>query len=151
MERAGSANRLMRCPTCGISLGCVKSADIDGDGDLDLFAGGRIVPGKYPMPVQSAILINDGKGKFIDGTNNVCPALSQPGMVTDAAWVDINKDGKQDLVVVGEWMPVKVFINSNGKLIDAIETIHSFCFVGMVEQNFAEDFDDDGDMDLMHG
>ena len=101
------------------SKGCVKAADIDGDGDMDLFVGGRVVPGKYPTAPRSYILINDGKGIFTDATSNVCAALQQPGMVTDAVWTDLNNDKQPDLIVVGEWMPIKVFINQKGKLTDA--------------------------------
>ena len=68
------------------SKGCVKAADIDGDGDMDLFVGGRVVPGKYPTAPRSYILINDGKGIFTDATSTICAALQQPGMVTDAVF-----------------------------------------------------------------
>ena len=87
-------------------------------GIMDLFVGGRVVPGKYPLAPQSKILLNDGKGNFTDATDEVCPALNNIGMVTDALWIDLNGDHKKDLIVVGEWMPIKVFINQKGKLID---------------------------------
>ena len=74
------------------SKGCVKAADIDGDGDMDLFVGGRVVPGKYPTAPRSYILINDGKGIFTDATSTICAALQQAGMVTDAVFTDLNND-----------------------------------------------------------
>ncbi|MFI5135769.1 MAG: VCBS repeat-containing protein, partial [Chitinophagales bacterium] len=97
---------------------CVRAADIDGDGDLDLFVGGRVVPGQYPEAPQSFILLNDGKGNFRDATDEVAPSLEHIGMVTDALWLDVNKDHQPDLIVVGEWMGVKFFINHNGHLVD---------------------------------
>jgi hypothetical protein len=132
------------------SKGCVKAADIDGDGDLDLFVGGRVVPAKYPTAPRSYILINDGKGNFKDETASVCAALQQPGMVTDALWVDLNNDKQPDLIVVGEWMPIKVFINQKGKLIDASSYIH-FASSGWWNKIYAADMDNDGDTDLIIG
>ena len=83
---------------------------------IDLFIGGRVIPGRYPETPRSFILINDGKGRFTDQTAAVCPELQKAGMITDAAWIDINNDKKNDLIVVGEWMPVSIYINNNGKL-----------------------------------
>ena len=91
-------------------------ADIDHDGDMDLFVGGRVIAGSYGETPLSYILVNDGSGKFSIQTGKICPGLDKAGMVTDAAWTDINHDGWMDLVVVGEWMPVSVFINRKGHL-----------------------------------
>lgn len=138
------------------SKGCVKAVDIDSDGDLDLFVGGRIVPRKYPVAPNSYILINEGKGngsspRFTDNTQKICPSLSQIGMVTDAVWMDLNNDKQQDLIVVGEWMPIKVFINSKGKLADkSAEFIH-FASTGWWNKINATDMDGDGDLDLIIG
>ena len=99
-------------PDLLLNASCAVAADIDGDGALDLFIGGRVVPGKYPLSPGSKLLHNDGKGHFTDETALVAPALDSLGMVTDAVWIDLNKDKKPDLVIVGEWMPVKVFINA---------------------------------------
>ncbi len=133
------------------SKGCVKAADIDGDGDLDLFVGGRVVPGKYPTAPESFILLNDGKGKFTDGTATVCKELQHIGMVADALWIDLNNDMQPDLVVVGEWMPIKVFINQNGKLIDKSSTYIPFASSGWWNRIYADDMDGDGDVDLIVG
>lgn len=133
------------------SKGCVKAADIDGDGDIDLFVGGRVVAGKYPTAPHSYILLNDGKGTFTDATINVCSALQQPGMVTDALFTDLNNDKQPDLIVVGEWMPVKVFINQKGKLTDASSTYIHFASTGWWNKINAADMDGDGDMDLIIG
>ena len=138
-------------PSMLASKGCVKAADIDGDGDLDLFVGGRVVPGKYPTAPRSYILLNDGKGTFTDVTQNNCAALVQPGMVTDALWMDINNDKQPDLIVVGEWMPVKVFINAKGILTDASSTYIHFASTGWWNRISAADMDCDGDADLVIG
>jgi len=100
------------------SKGCVKAADINGDGYPDLFVGGRVVPGRYPEAPESYILVNDGKGHFVNQTQQWAPQLQHIGMITDAAWVDMNGDHKPDLVLVGEWMPVTILINHNGRLIN---------------------------------
>ena len=138
-------------PQILVSAGCVKAADIDGDGDVDLFVGGRIIPGKYPLAPRSYILINDGKGVFTDATSTVCPAVERAGMVTDAVWTDLNKDGSADLIVVGEWMPIKVFTNQKGKLIDASANYIHFSSSGWWNRIYAADMDNDGDTDIIIG
>ncbi|MDN3657312.1 VCBS repeat-containing protein [Ferruginibacter paludis] len=138
-------------PALLASKGCVKAADIDGDGDQDLFVGGRVVPGKYPTSPRSYILLNDGKGNFTDATQQVCAALQYTGMVTDALWMDLNNDHQPDLVVVGEWMPVKVFTNLKGVLSEASAKYIHFKSTGWWNRIDAEDMDGDGDADLVIG
>lgn len=91
-------------------------ADFDKDGDQDIFVGGRCVAGRYGEIPDSYLLINDGKGKFSVADHNMAPGLQKTGMVTGAAWSDIDHDGWQDLLIVGEWMPVTIFKNLGGKL-----------------------------------
>ncbi len=105
-------------PAMRVSKSCVATQDINGDGYIDLFVGGRVIPGRYPETPRSYVLINDGKGNFSDQTEKVSAALSHLGMVTDAKWIDLDGDKKNELVVAGEWMPVTVFANQNGKLVD---------------------------------
>src|SRR4030095_16058202 len=100
---------------------------------------------------RSYLLINDGKGVFTDATADVCADLQQPGMITDAAWVDVNKDGQQDLVVIGEWMPIKVFINKKGKIVDSSSSYIHFSSSGWWNRINATDMDGDGDVDLVIG
>jgi hypothetical protein len=97
---------------------CVVPGDFDGDGDIDLFVGSRVVAGKYGTTPRSHLLQNDGKGRFADVTDEVAPGLGDAGMVTSAAWVSRPGAKTLDLVVVGEWMPVRVFRQENGKLVD---------------------------------
>lgn len=102
-------------PEITTSSSCVVSADIDGDGDADLFVGGRVKIGQYPFSPRSYILLNEG-GKFSDATRTWSPDLVEPGMVSSAAWDDINNDGKVDLIIAGEWLPIRVFINTGKEL-----------------------------------
>jgi hypothetical protein len=131
---------------------CVKAADFDNDGDLDLFVGGRVLPGSYPKPVSSFIYRNDsrnGKIKFTDVTDEVAPALKNIGLVTDAIWTDVDNDGKLDLIVVGEWMPITVFKNENGKFVPLQTSLSSE--MGWWNSITAADLDNDGDMDYIVG
>ncbi len=138
-------------PAFRISSSCVKSVDFDNDGDLDFFVGGRVIPGSYPLAPESKLLTNDGKGNFTDATNVLAPGLKSAGMVTDAVWVDLNKDKMEDLILVGEWMPIKVFINSGNKLKDQSSSYINFASKGFWNRIYADDIDGDGDKDLVIG
>ena len=90
------------------------AADYDGNGTQDVFVGGRVVAGRYGAVPRSMLLQNDGRGHFVDVTDRLAPGLSHVGMVTDALWRDVDGDGRLDLVVVGEWMPITIFHNEGG-------------------------------------
>ena len=92
----------------------VVAADYDGDGAIDLFVGGRVVPWQYGRDPTSMLLKNDGRGHFTDVTAKLAPELQHVGMVTDAVWRDVDGDGRLDLIVVGEWMPITIFRNMGG-------------------------------------
>ena len=127
---------------------CVKACDFDRDGDLDLFVGGRVVPTQYPLPAQSFILQNNGKGQFTDITEIVSPGLAKPGMVTTALWSDFDDDGWPDLIVTGEFMPVVFFKNGKGK---SLVPTASGTQTGFYFSLAAGDFDRDGDTDYLAG
>lgn len=99
-------------PPTEISGSRAVAADYDGDGHIDVFVGGRSIPGRYGIDPQSMLLRNDGRGHFVDVTDQVAPGLARAGMVTDAAWKDIDGDGRLDLVLVGDWMPITIFRNT---------------------------------------
>jgi hypothetical protein len=94
----------------------VCAADFDKDGDIDIFVGGRANANIYGMPPQSYLLRNDGKGNFSIVTNELAKGLSNIGMITDAAWADVDHDGWPDLLLAGEWLPPILFINNHGRL-----------------------------------
>lgn len=137
-------------PTEFTNGSCVRAADFDADGDLDLFVGGRVVSGGYPLAPESFILRNDG-GKFINVTESYCPEVQKIGMVTDALWSDFDNDGKMDLVLAGEWMPV-TFLKNTGKgfiQVNQSEDINKHS--GWWNSLVAGDFDNDGDIDYIAG
>jgi len=102
-------------PEITVNASCIKALDFDGDGLMDLFIGARVIPGHYGLKPASVLLKNEGKGVFADVTKTLAPELLDLGMVTDAAWSDLDGDGKPELVVVGDWMPVTIMRYQNGK------------------------------------
>jgi hypothetical protein len=133
-------------PTIYESSQCVKASDIDNDGDLDLFIGTRLISGKYPHPANSYLLLNE------NGAFKIKQRFEKLGMVTDAVFSDIDNDGDEDLLVVGEWMKIKIFENKNGILED---NKNKFDFKdntrGLWWSITANDLDNDGDEDYVIG
>jgi len=141
-------------PDLRISGSCVKGGDYDGDGDVDLFIGGRQKPGKYPLPVSSYLLRNDSKAGevlFTDVTADVIPGLKDIGMVTDANWADIDSDGKHDLLIVGEWMSPKLFKNDGNNFKNMTENSGLSQETGWWNCIASGDFDNDNDIDFVTG
>ena len=129
----------------------VTAGDFDKDGLLDLFVGSRYIPGKYPVAPRSYLLKNKGEGKFEDITEEYCPQLMNPGLVTDAQFIELNGDGWVDLVVVGEWMEVGIYTNVQGNNFLPKEEAFQQNTSGWWLTIEANDFDQDGDIDLVLG
>ncbi|HEX8277869.1 MAG TPA: FG-GAP-like repeat-containing protein, partial [Segetibacter sp.] len=149
-------------PDTKASGSCVVASDYDHDGDLDLFIGGRVLPGSYPMPPKSYLLRNNsqkphegdtsitssGKVLFTDVTDQVCPKLRSIGMVTSALWSDYDNDGWQDLVLSGEFMPLTFIQNKKGRFLEPRTIKQSRGWWNSIAPG---DFDNDGDIDYVVG
>ncbi len=130
---------------------CVAVGDFNGDGRPDLFIGSRVVSRQYGIIPKSHLLENDGNGRFTDVTVEKAPQLSEAGMVSSATWIDYDHDGKLDLVVVGEWMPVRVFRQENGKLADRTKEARLAGTSGWWNSVEAVDLRGNGRQDLVLG
>jgi len=136
------------------SKSCVRAADYDKDGDLDLFVAGRVEPWNYPKPVSSFIYRNDSKAgqvKFTDVTSTVAPSFKMAGMVCDAVFTDFDNDGWQDLIFAGEWMDVRLYKNEHGIFKDISASSGISNQTGWWNSIAPGDFDNDGDMDYILG
>lgn len=140
-----------RLPDMFVSKSCIAASDFDRDGDQDLFAGGRVIPGQYPVTPESFLLENNS-GKFKKVTSDKAAALSRIGMVTDAQWLDADGDGWDDLLVAGEFMPIELFINKQGKSLEnQTRKFFENPLSGMWNKLLIHDFDGDGDDDVIAG
>ncbi|WPP53267.1 VCBS repeat-containing protein [Catalinimonas niigatensis] len=142
-------------PSMLVSKSCVVPVDFDNDGDMDVFVGGRVIPGQYPMSPQSFLLENEGNSSegtptFSNVIADKIPGLAQSGMITDAAWTDLNGDGWKDLIVVGEYMPIKVYLNQGERgFADATAAYFERPLAGLWNKLLLADFDNDGDQDIV--
>lgn len=130
---------------------CIVPADIDLDGDIDLFVGNRAVPLAYGLPDSSFILINDGTGKFTDKTEEIAPNFKDLGLVTSAKWFDYDNDNDLDLLVVGEWMSLHLYENNTGQLEDISERVGLDSNNGLWNTVEVCDIDGDGFVDIIAG
>lgn len=137
-------------PGINTSSSAVTGSDFDKDGDIDLFIGGRQVPGRYLAPASSYILKNDG-GKFSDVTAQVAPMLKDIGMVTSGIWTDFNNDNQLDLIVTGDWMAITFLKNNGGKFTDVTSNTGLANATGWWQSITGADLDNDGDVDYVVG
>ncbi|HVS98390.1 MAG TPA: VCBS repeat-containing protein [Puia sp.] len=136
---------LVRTPAKAVAV-----ADFDGDGDRDIFIGGRVSLGSYPKPPDSYLLRNDN-GRFTDVTDAVCPGLRNIGMINAAVWADIDQDGKPDLIVAGDWMSIHIFKNDGHTLTDVSERSGLRDFPGFWRSLLIMDVNHDGHPDIVAG
>lgn len=131
--------------------GCVAAGDFDADGDTDLFVGSRVVSRAYGRTPASHLLQNDGKGRFVDVTESLAAAVGRAGMVAAASWLDVDGDGALDLLVAGEWMPVRVFRQEQGRFVDRTTESGLAGTEGWWNSVTAADLNGDGRPDLVLG
>src|SRR5688572_18963925 len=142
-----SANAL---PKINSSAACVVATDYDLDGDLDLFVGSRVKPREYPTVPRSYVLKNTN-GKFQDVTRQLNDQLEFPGMVSSAVWTDLNTDKKPDLVIAGEWMPIRIFLNEGGRFSEQTKGFGLTDSHGWWNCLKVADLNSDGHMDILAG
>ncbi|WP_276168994.1 VCBS repeat-containing protein [Zobellia alginiliquefaciens] len=150
----GKFNLVNALPNMWVSGSVVTAADYDKDGDLDLFVGGRVRPGEYPLPPESFLLKNNSNAngiKFSTDSQSISSVFKDLGMVTSALWTDYNNDGWQDLIVVGEFMAVRFFQNNKGELSEVMEETGLSHTNGWWNSITSGDFDNDGDLDYILG
>ncbi len=136
-------------PELKTSTATVAAGDFDGDGDEDLFVGGRVTPGKYPTVPKSYLLLNEG-GKF-SVANGLAQGIERIGMVSSVLWTDYNNDSKLDLILAGEWMPLTVFRNEGGRFTNQTQALGLGQTNGLWNSLMGADFDNDGDIDYIVG
>ncbi|WP_242205762.1 VCBS repeat-containing protein [Aestuariivivens insulae] len=139
-----------KLPEIKTSGSIVVTSDYDQDGDIDVFVGGRVIPGKYPYAPESYLLINEN-GTFVNKTKEQAPELEHIGMVTSAQWSDIDNDDDLDLIVTGEWMGIEVFVNNKGELSKDDTYKNLSDTKGWWNTILVQDIDNDGDQDIVAG
>ena len=149
-DGSGNYEQSEGLPAMAINSGCVSSGDFDGDGDLDLFVGGNVIAGQYPKFHRSYLLANDG-GTFTDVTATWNSDLVNAGLINTAQFVDFDNNGKLDLLLAGEWMSPKLYVNNGNSLKDESSSLGLGEYVGWWNMAKAADYDGDGDLDIMAG
>jgi hypothetical protein len=147
----GNFTKDLRFPAIAESGSCVAPADFDGDGDIDLFVGSRLIPGQYGYNPYQYLFVNDGTGNFKNMSKRYIPNIRELGMVTSAVWADIDKDNFPELLLVGDWMPVTIFKNVRGNRLDKITDPALATSSGWWNTIYPTDVDQDGDTDFVLG
>jgi len=143
-------NQSQNLPDIFLNASVVIAEDFDNDNDLDLFLGASSVTENFGKTPNSYLLENDGKGNFTDVTNSKAENLQQIGLVHDAKWFDINNDNFKDLIIVGHWMPITIFLNENG-ILKTMKNNGLENSNGLWNTIESADFDQDGDIDFVIG
>jgi hypothetical protein len=138
-------------PAVGPNASSVAVADVDKDGDLDIFLGSRVAPGRFPESPGGVLMVNNGKAGFTDETGSRAPELQNAGMITDAVFEDVEKDGFPDLILTADWMPVQIFGNNKGRLTNVSRKWGTADLQGCWNVLRPADLDGDGDTDFVVG
>ena len=138
-----------KIPTTNTNVAIIAPYDVDNDGDIDVFIGSRSVPGVYGIVPKHLLLENDGKGNFTNVTDKKAFKLNEVGMITDAVWEDIDNDGKNDLIIVGDWMAPRIFKNTGKRLADYKSNLINYS--GFWNTVSCVDLNNDGKKDLVLG
>lgn len=149
LNNGGNWNKSKSSTTGLTSTGTVSSADIDNDGDMDLFVGERLRPFAFGQLVSGKILVNDGNGNFQDQTENLAPSLLNSGMFTGSNFDDVDGDGDPDLITSQEWGSVRLFINDNGSFTEVTQNSGLAEKNGLWNELLTGDFDGDGSIDIL--
>lgn len=139
----------VKIPNTRNNISVISTNDYDNDGDIDVFIGSRSVVGTYGLNPDHLLLINEGDGSFVDGTQRYAYDLKDAGMITGAVWADINTDGKKDLITISEWDTPKIFLNNGKQLVKFQSSLDDLS--GMWSAIEVSDLDKDGDLDLIIG
>lgn len=137
-------------PDIFVSGSVVKVHDVNNDGQLDLFVGGRVTPGRYPE-VPKSYLLNNNNGKFEDVTSQWSKGLSNIGMITDAEFSDLNNDGTKELIIAGEWMPISVFKMEKDYFVNTTKNFELANKTGWWRSITIDDINNDGYNDILAG
>jgi len=138
-------------PRISTNATTINACDFDADGDIDVFIGGGVETDQYPFASKSYLLVNAGKGVYTDETEKIIPGLRTIGIVRAALWSDVDTDGRFDLLLCGEWMPLTIFHNNGSTFSNTTERAGLQKTVGWWYSLMGADVDNDGDVDYVAG